>query len=203
MFGLLVEVDYCPDGVIVAEGFFRRRTDRIERLRLVTVDLADPVVLQFVNARDDLVPFMSKYTDGSLDGVSHLLTFHEDRPGSPLGIQNKLREMLLSAGGDEPIDPLIQMVSEPLPIALTPINLRPAFNLERGKPRMLLRCADLMMFMQMEIAMVALEGAKVVICEHCRDLLLTGPSTSRRSDASFCSDRCRVAAMRARKKENQ
>jgi hypothetical protein len=203
MIGLLLEMDYCPDGVIVTEGFFRRRTDRIERLRLVTADLADPVVLQFVNARDDLVPFMSKYTDGSIHGVSHLLTFYEDLPSSPLGLQNQLREMLLSAGSDEPIDPLIQMTSEPLPIVLTRINLSPAFNLERGKPRMLLRCADLPMFMQMEIAMVALEGAKVVTCEHCRNLFLTGPSTSRRSDATFCSDRCRVAAMRARKKESR
>jgi hypothetical protein len=50
---------------------------------------------------------------------------------------------------------------------------------------MLLWCEDLLMFMQMEIAMVALEGAKVVTCEQCRNYFLTGPSTSRRSDANL------------------
>jgi len=203
MFGLLVELDYCPDGVIRTEYDFRPRTNRIERLRLVTADLKDPVVLQFVNARDDLVPFLSKYTTGSFRGVSQLPTFYDvGYAYSPIRLQNDLREILLLAGGGEPIDALIRVTSE-RPATLDPIDLSPAFHLERGKPRMLLRCTELTTFMQMEIAMVALEGAKVVTCEHCHNLFLTGPSTSRRSDATFCSDRCRVAAMRARKKENQ
>jgi hypothetical protein len=194
MFGLLLETERCLDGVDLTESHFRPRTNRREPLRLITADLADPVVLQFLNAHfkanGDLVAFISKYTTGSLVGEGGDFA----HPGLIMRWANFLHEMLLAAGGDEPIDALIQMTKD------TPINLNPMFHLEGGKPRMLLRCTDLPMFMQMEIAMIALEGAKLVNCEQCRNFFLTGPLTGRRSDATFCSDRCRVAAMRARKK---
>ena len=63
---------------------------------------------------------------------------------------------------------------------------------------MLLECPHLTQFMTMEIAMIAMHGAKLGTCEHCGAVFLTGPLTGRRSHAKYCSDRCRVAAMRAR-----
>jgi hypothetical protein len=65
---------------------------------------------------------------------------------------------------------------------------------------MLLKCSSLTNFMKMEIAMAAMHGAKLATCEHCGAVFLTGPLTGRRSHAKYCSDRCRVAAMRARNK---
>jgi hypothetical protein len=35
-------------------------------------------------------------------------------------------------------------------------------------------------------------------CDHCGGVYWTGHRTGRRSHAKYCSDRCRVAAMRAR-----
>jgi len=196
MLGLLLETERCPDGVNLTENHFRPRTPRREPLRLITVDLQDPVIIQFLNefyGGGDLVAFMSKYTAGSFVGTGAGGDFAH--PGFIMRWANFLREMLLSAGGDEPIDALIGITKD------TPIKLNPAFHLENGKPRMLLQCTDLPMFMQMEIAMIALEGAKLVNCEQCHNFFLTGPLTGRRSHATYCSDRCRVAAMRARKKE--
>ena len=199
MFGLLLQTERCQDGVDLTESHFRPRTNRREPLRLVTADLADPVVLQFLNAHfygyETLVAFMSKYTAGSFVGTGAGGDFAH--PAFIMRWANFLRQMLLAAGGGEPIDALIGITKD------TSINLNPTFHLEDGKPRMLLQCTDLPMFMQMEIAMIALEGAKLVNCEQCRNFFLTGPLTGRRSDATFCSDRCKVAAMRARKKENQ
>jgi hypothetical protein len=54
-------------------------------------------------------------------------------------------------------------------------------------------------FMIMEVAMVASHGAKLSQCQHCGTQFLTGTLTGRRSHAVYCSDRCRTAAMRARK----
>ena len=55
---------------------------------------------------------------------------------------------------------------------------------------MFIQCSDLLEFMTMEIAKIALEGAKVATCERCHNLFLTGTSASRRSHAMYCSDRC-------------
>jgi hypothetical protein len=67
-----------------------------------------------------------------------------------------------------------------------------------GALRMLLACYDLTTFMSMEVAMAAMQGAKLGTCDHCGNVFLTGPLTGRRSHAKYCSARCRVAAMRAR-----
>jgi hypothetical protein len=58
-------------------------------------------------------------------------------------------------------------------------------------------------FMCMECVMIAEAGARLVTCEHCKDYYLTGPRTGRRSHSRYCSDRCRAAAMRKRREEEQ
>jgi hypothetical protein len=78
----------------------------------------------------------------------------------------------------------------------------PVFHLAgpKGTPRVLLKCSHLIALMKMEVAMIVAHGARIGECEHCGDMFATGPMTGRRSHARFCSDRCRVAAMRARNK---
>ena len=57
---------------------------------------------------------------------------------------------------------------------------------------------DLGNLMLREIVMVVEKDARLTYCQHCRKAFLTGSTTGRRSHAAYCSDRCRVAAMRAR-----
>jgi hypothetical protein len=52
--------------------------------------------------------------------------------------------------------------------------------------------------MLMEVAMIVAHDVRVAECEHCGTVFLTGALTWRRAHARFCSDKCRVAAMRAR-----
>jgi hypothetical protein len=104
--------------------------------------------------------------------------------------QEGLRRLLAQAGGPDPVEAFVN---------LRRLESEASFRIEGGKPQMLLQCKSLLDFMKMEVGMVALEGAKLATCEHCPNLFLTGSSTSRRSHATFCSDRCRVAASRARK----
>ena len=65
-------------------------------------------------------------------------------------------------------------------------------------PQLTLRAKSLQGLMLMETAFVATNGARVTDCERCGKTFLTGPLTGRRSHAKYCSDRCRVAAMRLR-----
>ena len=52
-----------------------------------------------------------------------------------------------------------------------------------------------------QIAMAAMHGAKLATCEHWRCIShWSALNAARRSHAKYCSDRCRVAAMRARNK---
>ena len=68
-----------------------------------------------------------------------------------------------------------------------------------GRSRLIMRPSSLDDLMIMEGAIAADEGAIAVRCSHCQKLFLIGPLTGRRSHAVYCSDRCRVAAMRVRK----
>ena len=214
MFGLILETERCRDGVEVVEGHFRPRTFRREKIRLVTTDLEDPIAIRFANARDGFVPLLSKYTTGALfgDGPYRPTPVAHPEDGDTVTIkrvdmrfdvlsatatQRVIRDKLLAAGGNDPIDALIRITEG------GPIRPSVLFQLEGDKPLMFIQCSDLLEFMTMEIAKIALEGAKVATCERCHNLFLTGTSASRRSHAMYCSDRCRVAAMRARKKGSQ
>src|SRR5262252_6417356 len=71
MYGLFLETYRCPDGAeLVLDThsrpeslFFRSRTTRRELLRLEIEDLKNPVVVEFVNAREDAdrIKFFSQF----------------------------------------------------------------------------------------------------------------------------------------------
>jgi hypothetical protein len=191
--GLLYETERCLDGLTLdADGFVRPNSERREPVRLVTADLADPMVIRFTNAGEKLLTFMSQCSAGNIftpDGEPH--NIHID------GIahwQKLQRQYLIDAGGPKPIDALI-------PLSLPFIPLKSTLRLYNGKPQLMLQCDGLFDFMRMETALIALEGAKVVICDHCKNIFLAGPGTGRRPHAVHCSDKCRVGATRARKME--
>ena len=75
-------------------------------------------------------------------------------------------EILVAVSGPDPLKAVAYLDAQPS------IYLKASFNLQDGKPQTLLRCAHLLEFMKMEVAMIALEGAKVVTCEHCKNFFL-------------------------------
>jgi len=190
-----------PDGVVLPPGrFVRYRTERRLPVRYDLSNLEDPIILHFVNARDDeaRVRFLSRF-----GLISTGLATAEKSPeidwDKVQENQNNIEAILRQAGGDDPV------------LAMTTVNaalerndkvssLVPSLDLSdnRSVPRLALRAQNPLGFMLMETAMVAANGARVTDCEHCGKTFLTGPLTGRRSHAKYCSDRCRVAAMRLR-----
>jgi hypothetical protein len=198
MISILYDTERCLDGLKLVDGFFRPLSERREPVHVVTADLDDPVVLQFVNARDEdaLVQFMSKYSAGDLyTQEDPPQTMFAPRLGATkiADMRDYLRRKLASTGSSDQVEALVAL-SEPR------IETKATFHLRDGKAQMLLRCHHLLDFMRMEVATIAVEGAKLVTCGYCGNYFPTGPATSRRTDAQYCSDKCRVAAMRARKK---
>ena len=196
MIGLLYETERCLDGLrLDAEGYFRPLSERREPVRIITADLANPVAIQLANA-DDLVRFMSWYSAGDIitpgtfprDYTPHI---HITRIEA---MKLAFRQFLIDASGPNPVDTFVAL-SRPF------VSLKASLRLYEGKPQLLAQCDDLLNFLRAETMLIALEGAKVVVCEQCQDLFLAGPGTGRRVHAIHCSDKCRVASSRARKKE--
>lgn len=77
-------------------------------------------------------------------------------------------------------------------------SIRSQIRIVDGAPRLVLETDSLEGFMTLELAAAIEAGVTAVTCDHCDKLFLFGPFTGRRSHGRFCSDRCRVAAMRAR-----
>lgn len=208
MYGLAVEIDRCPDGVELVElpamrgntladsrpamTVFRYRTQRRQSERFEFTDLENPVVVAFVNAVDDerrrrfFERFGLTVPDRQLDYDSALIS------------QAQFRLLLQTAGGEN-ASAAMAAVNDVIS-AHRALSLNPTIHLagRRGAPRLLLQTGSLLGFMVMETAMAVAHGARLAACEKCGTVFLTGQLTSRRSHAKFCSDRCRVAAMRAR-----
>jgi hypothetical protein len=226
MDGLTIVAERCPDGVelaplpetqrqgwqpIPARRVFRYRTDRRES-QLLTIDsLEDPIVIRFVNAASDEKRrlFFERFGLDSRNGrflwggePFAPLASLEDELRHDYVAQNQLRfrEMLQGLSN---FDPAVRMAAVNALIERRGFSLRPTFQLAgaTGTPRLLLRSDTLIGFMMMEVAMGIANNARTAECEQCGTLFLTGPLTGRRSHARFCSDRCRVAAMRARNAE--
>jgi hypothetical protein len=172
----------------MSQQCFYPRTERREPLRLEIENLENPVVVEFVNAREDAdrTAFFTKYGPPSDEAV--MIRRHV------LEAQQRFRNMLTHVSEHHQETLLALNEKNRLP------KLIPKFDLagEGGAIRMLLECPTLSALMSMEVATAAMNGVKMGTCEHCGDVFLTGPLTGRRSHAKFCSARCRVAAMRAR-----
>jgi hypothetical protein len=202
---------------------FRYRTARREPRAWTIDNLENPIVIAFVNATDDeqRLLFFGRYGLGARgDPLVWNLMYGGTRRsnvGPARGIyeysgrgalhydavlkqQSYFRELLQSASGPDHATAM-EAINSTLS---SEIALHPTFHLAgpRGTPQLLLKCAFLHHFMLMEVAMIVANGVRVAECEQCHTLFCTGPLTWRRSHARFCSDRCRVAAMRARQAAN-
>lgn len=222
MDGLTIDIERCLDGVELANWSYRRRTDRTEIKRIALTNLENPIVVAFVNAASDrqLQQFFGEF--GFVGEVPHWETLTTSRSADGpvfnnvhknddsvcasraliLHNQSRLRGLLHKAGGEDPTGAMTVIDLDLRRIQS--FQITPTLHLAgpQGTPHLLLKSTSLIGFMLMEIAMVITHGVRTTECEKCGDIFLTGHLTGRRSHAKFCSDRCRVAAMRARKAAN-
>ncbi len=221
MLGLNLNLEWprCPDGVILHDygerdpdkpllsgepsgKYIRYRTTRQIKVTWEIKNLESPIVLSFVNSRDDdsLIGFLSRHglTSGGWtapDGA------REIEWGNVKRDQRALRTLLFQLDGGEPIETAVKRINTVL-ARRQHFALVPALYFSEGaaEPRLGLRPQTLLGFMLTEIAMIAAAGARTKLCRHCGSLITTGHLTGRRSSAIYCGDRCRVAAMRKRQK---
>jgi hypothetical protein len=208
MQALSFQSETCPDGVELVDygpekppkkgatlldyekfgRWFRYRTNRRAAVRVEMPGLENPAVVAYINARDDTqrASFFSRYG----------LWAPEIDASDVRESQQRFRALLRLAGGKDQTA-AVESVNAAI-ASHRSFNLQPEFDLASGSPRMLLKAQSLLGFMLMESAMVAAHGARFATCEHCAAAFLTGPLTWRRAHARYCSDKCRVAAMRAR-----
>jgi hypothetical protein len=220
MYGLFYEGERCPDGVdlfdvpdlrgaIKPKKAFRYRTDRREQFRWEIENLENPIVIEFINAREDAdrIRFLSKFGllrrspfgDPLLGpNADPALASYREFIDSQKAFRNRVYAHC-ELGQAEGLTAINKWFEHGRPPTLEP---RLDLATEKGTPRMLLRCKYLTEFMTMERVTAAVLGAKLATCEHCGAAFFTGPLTGRRSHAKYCSDRCRVAAMRARNQAN-
>ena len=169
--------------------WFRDRSPERVAASLNISSLENPVVISFVNARDDdaRCRFFSRY--------GFLLPGSELERSEALDTQAYFERLLVEAGSADP-DAAAKAVNMAL-ASHRGFALVATLELDDGL-RLALKPQSLFAFILMEVAMVALHGARLATCDHCGELFLTGPLTWRRSHARFHADRCRVAAMRSR-----
>jgi hypothetical protein len=179
------------------ERVFRYRTNRREPWRLDFRNLENPVLVTYLNARDDdaRAKFFSE------NGL--LVPGEKDLASEVLQSQDSFAQLLQRIHHQRPAD-AVQAVNQAIATHRS-FNLKPLLQ-ARGKksaPQILLECPSLVAFMLVEVAQIAANGARVTHCQRCRTMFLTGPLTWRRSHAKFCSDKCRVYAMRERERDRK
>lgn len=181
----------CPDGVEVVNGRYRSRTKRRVTVDYEVTSLEDTTAIRFLNTggeEERIAGFLSRF--GHLDQREEIDTSEVDERyyGALLGV--------VVRGTTTPADTASQINHC---LADAGASLIPSVDLtSNGLPRVTLQPSNLISLMAMELAFAGSAGAEAAACEHCETLYLTGPLTGRRSHSKYCSDRCRVAAMRKR-----
>ncbi|ESY56582.1 MULTISPECIES: hypothetical protein [unclassified Mesorhizobium] len=196
MISIRLQWERPADGVELAfDGdAIRARTPRSIPVTYEVTDLENPIVLHLINCRtnEDRVAFLSRFgflrQDKGWLGMTGV-EVEQDR------LSASLTEPSLSF---IPL-PQIEYANQVMNEQGYQVSLRPAFEEFGGEGlRLVLHPDSLSSFMAMEVALAHEAGAALTMCEHCGKSFLTGPLTGRRSHAKYCSDRCRVAAMRKR-----
>lgn len=222
MIPLTLEWSRCPDGLeihdygpevtdeVVIFGaprtirsprhgrWLRCRTTRKSPVVLESIDLENPIALRYINTRstEDRIAFFERY--GFL-GFAHEIETGEEE--IDLDFTDKthgsLRLALIAAFGGSPAEK-----SNKLNNLLKSTSMKTSIEMAGdGKGRMIFHPSNLLHFMCLEVATAAINDVALTNCANCDNAFLTGRLARRRADAKFCSDRCRVAAMRKRKSE--
>lgn len=176
------------------DAVIRGKTDSLTPYKIVVSNLEDPYAVRFINARtkDDLAAFIRRF------GEPQRLGLTEKPEGAFVKDLASLRADLaqgleLTNTADDDVA-RTNWASEHL--AFT--TLRPVFECNEvdQRPRLAFRPETLSDLMFCEVALAHDAGAKLRRCDHCGTAFLIGHLTGRRATAVYCSDRCRVAALR-------
>jgi len=214
MLSLSLEWERCPDGVELFD-YGRKKTRRRQTLigaaaapsaltfrsnsarrfpvLIERSDLEAPLVVRFINARDDAAraEFFARF--GFLYKSGNGKPQSEQPRADVLADQRSLGKLLAAVGTVGRAKGAAQLNQV---MAKSPgLALRPEIGHAGG---LSLHPQSLLGLMLMELAMVVDLGARLTACAQCKIAFLTGPMTGRRGHAVYCSDRCRVAAMRVR-----
>lgn len=212
MWHVSLDQEFCPHGIgKVSEdpstGASRHKTSSycyVSADRRTThhtlANLEDPFVIRFVNATDeeDRVEFLRRF--GLLSGTTTLLLIDGAQIVSvkAAAVKSDQKNLLKLLHLLRDADLQERVIAINAAIAKEIVPLQPYIQLSGKTAHLVLQTTSLYAFMLMEILMAATAGAAFAMCGHCCDAFLTGPLTRRRSTAVYCSDRCRVAGMRAR-----
>lgn len=185
-----------PDGVELDGAIFRPRSPEVSPISYHVANLENPIALHFINCRDNLAfaHFLERF--GMLQSERSGAGGMWEKSTELVSFRSTLQTLFRwSSLGPDAVLPRANAVA-------SYSSFKP--KLERtsgGGLRLVIQASGLEDLMVME-AMMAIEiGAVITSCAHCSRAYLTGPLTGRRSHSVYCSDRCRVAAMRKRNAE--
>lgn len=207
MIGLSLEWERPLDGAEIifdddkwaVGGVVRSRSARFAPVHLETTNFENPASVAFVNAAEHeaLISYVSRFgiPAGPLIGKELVGDLYS---GAVLPSVNALREnvrkvLFADLGRVEDVAQINDLIKN--------AEILTRFDYVEGRHRLVFRPPTLADFLLLEAALAREAGAVARNCEHCGKAFLTGPLTARRSTARYCSDRCRVAAMRARNSE--
>jgi hypothetical protein len=159
-----------------------------EPLVIEALDLESPLFLRFINCESDadFQKFVDRFSDHPAWAWSDL---RYEAKRLLFAAQTSISKVLGPSGA-----PQTKRVNS----LLATTRLKTAIRSIDGASRLVLIATSTADFMALEIAEAFEAGAKMLSCPHCKKRFLFGPFTGRRSHGRYCSDRCRVAAMRAR-----
>lgn len=163
---------------------------QMEPLIIESLSLEDPLFLRFVNCATDadFMRFLERFYDHSVVEIGELKAQADElRRAARFSIDKVLDGRALGSGDPHHANR-----------ALDGVTLKPSVRRFEGASRLVLAATSTADFMALEIAAAIEAGAQMTACQHCKKHFLFGPFTGRRSHAKYCSDRCRVAAMRVR-----
>ena len=173
------------------------RSKRMEAVPYSIEDLEDPFALRLVNCNDDdsLVAFTSRFgipVNGNIDEEPQAIPERMDVEALH-SLKSTLIEILSLNNFPNSVEKAAYASQETRGIAL-----HPSIEFLGNRNALVMRPKHFSELMMMEAIFAFEAGAVLTRCGHCDKAYLTGPLTKRRSHAVYCSDRCRVAAMRER-----
>ncbi|MEF2559044.1 hypothetical protein VQ044_23005 [Aurantimonas sp. C2-5-R2] len=162
---------------------------------LESIDLENPLALQYVNTKtpEARIAFMERYgflDEGIVgaDGIEEWpVEWVEDRHE---GLCHALTKSFGKSVAEKSTDLNNLLQSAPLKTSVEFAG--------DGKGRMVFHPKSLLHLMCLEVTTAAINDVDLARCANCNAAFFTGRMAHRRIDAKFCSDRCRVAAMRKR-----
>lgn len=186
MIGIELVALKCADGAELQGPYVRLKSRNMRRYDRKLIDLKKPLIEEFLNceAPVDFVKFASEY---GLPGVAE-----ETKLADLIKSRDTLRRLLdlHTAGKTSEAVKLYNKLAKPV----TPFL---AEWVDRAAPVMAFHPETPFGFMAMEAALAIANATVLLTCNHCTRPFLAGALTSKRTNAYYCANKCRVAAQRA------